>query len=204
MTVTEFITFLQQKTGRTDKDTILLAGINWVKNELGFMQLSALMKKGSVINFSSGDSYKSLPSDFGCMDSVVCVYGTGGNYYFLEEGNRESLLFEDQQGSYPKNYCIIGSNLYVGNPVCGSDTSIYPVYFQKPADYSLVDTSTPILSDVYGNEVYVFGAERYLWNSLDIAELEAKAEQRYQFEIAKIKTRDSKRRTGIIKPNGLF
>ena len=204
MTVAELLSYLQNKTGRTDKNTDLLAGINWVKNELCNLRLSALLKKGSVMSYAAGEYHKALPDDFGVIDKVMCVLSSGGNYYELDEGDRDTLFFDDTEGTYPARYCIIGTDLYIGCPRPGSDINIYPTYYRKPQDYTAASTDTPILSDIFGIEVYVFGAERYLWNCLNVPELEAQAEVRFQNELGKLKTRDANRRTDKVRPSGVF
>jgi len=206
-TVAGLITLVREKTLRTDKDTTILAGINWVKNDLCAKGGNTTWKRAEDnsedITLVKGQIAYSLPSDFHKPD-VFEYEVSQSQKWDLNPVNYGSIDPPTNHQGYSTAYCIKGSTVYIGCPVPGFAHTVRVFYYHKPSDYAAASTSTPVFADKYGDDAYIFGAEWYLWDTLGDQNRALVALSHYEKEKAKISFEDFRKGSPVVQSNLLF
>lgn len=206
MTIDQIIAFVAtNRLRRIDKNTEILQGINFVKNALLEKRLKRQWTIGTDIPLDSGYDDYNLPSGFGIMDELEIIISASEKYKISPAHNADEITCDTVTTGYPSKYFLYSDNkIMVGAPVPTSNLNMKPYYFAKIDDYTTGST-TPILADIYGAELYIFGAESYVW---DCMEQYDKAEgirlRRYNPELSRILNIEGMKAPNYVKPNPIF
>lgn len=192
LTVTQLIQRLKDRTLRdsTFDEQIIVDGINFVKNDLvigkQYQSLWVSADDSDQITLVVNQVEYDLPADFGTPDKFV-VKITEDNRYELKPGSRTYLNNERTTSSYPDKYCIVGDKVLIG-PKPGQSLTVVPEYWKTVSDYTVTSTDVPIFASKYGDNVYIYGTEAYLFARLKNAEGYAMSAGLYEREKTKIDT----------------
>jgi len=207
MTVEELVAFVATKTQRLDKDSTILAGINWAKDDLCASKHKLLFKRSDItlvpgqVKYTQGGD--GLPSDFNMIDDILYVYSSTLKYS-LPNIPYQAIEENTINRGFPTGYDIQGTNdLYVGDPPAGTAHTIQVYYYHRPGDYS-DDSTTPVFVSEYGNDAYIYGAEFYLWQSVEEYQRAQYAQQLYHKERGQIFSQGQSKGTPVTRPQQLF
>jgi len=208
MTIAEILAYVRTKNHRTDKDDVIMRGINWVKNDLCSQRTRKLFKRGTMTLVPGQTIYTQgvdgLPSDFQMIDKILFQYTTT-HLYELKESDYIPIEGERVTSGYPSLYHITSDNdIYIGYPKPANANTVRLYYYYKVSDYVSTDTTTPVFAGFYGDELYIWGAEFYLWDDLEMYERSNRALELYESEKAKAHSQEESKAPPFIRPNLLY
>ncbi len=209
MTPAEIVSYVQGKTKRTDKNTYLIKGLNWAKDQV--CQASLLWKKGTDITLVKGTRDYDLPADFLFADYFTVSYSADYSIdYRLYPGSRESLTGAESAQGIPSKFWIEANTataprkIMVGCPTPGQSLILTPYYYYKLADMTGKEAVDSIISALFGDSILICGAEAFVWDSVGQYEKQGKALALFHRELGNAKGMALKQGSPIAQPCRIF
>jgi len=218
MTIDQIISYVADKTLRSDKDSVILRGINQVKNDICNSRLSRLWTTAtSALTADQYDydfSSDFAISDFGLLDSIQIKLSNTW-YYPLKPTNNPDDILTDPFSNYPNKYYIYGNNkVLIGASTPKQAFDVLINYYKFIDDYTTGSTQ-PVLDSEYGSDLYIYGATGFLWDDLEQYDrasvayngaLNTRGEQTpcYKKILNDIISKENRKQPPMVSPDGLF